>query len=60
MEIEFLITWHNPLGHTDLQVPGEDNIAAWRAKTVTERVWRDYARLAWDISPALAVFLPMR
>lgn len=60
VEIEFLITWHNPLCHTEFQVPGENNIAAWRAKTVTERVWRDYARLAWDISPALAVFLPMR
>lgn len=22
--------------------------------------WRDYTRLAWDISPTLAVFLPVR
>lgn len=48
------------MGRTELQVPGEDNIAAWRAKTVTERGLRDNARLAWDISPVLAVFLPMR
>ncbi|XP_023707312.1 phosphatidylinositol 4-kinase alpha isoform X2 [Cryptotermes secundus] len=60
VEIEFLLIWHNPLGRTELQVPGEDNIAAWRAKAVTERILRDNARLAWDISPVLAVFLPMR
>nr|CAD7570756.1 unnamed protein product [Timema californicum] len=60
VEIEFLVIWHNPMGRIELQVPGEDNIAAWRVKTVTERVWRDHARLAWEISPALAVFLPAR
>nr|CAD7405817.1 unnamed protein product [Timema poppensis] len=60
VEIEFLVIWHNPMVRIELQVPGEDNIAAWRVKTVTERVWRDHARLAWEISPALAVFLPAR
>jgi len=48
------------LGRTDWQVPGEENIAAWRTKTVKDKAWRDHARLAWDISPVLAVFLPMR
>lgn len=43
-----------------MSVPGEENIAAWRGKTVTEKLWRDTARLAWDISPTLAVFLPLR
>lgn len=27
---------------------------------MVERSWRDLARLAWDISPALAVHLPSR
>lgn len=38
---------------------GEQSIAEWRLKTMNER-WRDYTRLAWDISPVLAVFLPVR
>ncbi|KAK7873127.1 hypothetical protein R5R35_006354 [Gryllus longicercus] len=60
VEIEFLLIWHNPMGRPELQVPGEDNIAAWRSKTITERMWRDNTRLAWEISPTLAVFLPVR
>ncbi|KAI8441988.1 hypothetical protein MSG28_005651 [Choristoneura fumiferana] len=60
VEIEFLVTWHNPHGRPEQAVPGEDNIATWRSKPNTERTWRDYAKLAWDISPALAVFLPER
>lgn len=60
VEIEFLLIWHNPSSRPELQVPGEDNIAARRAKAVADRVWRDNARLAWDISPELAVFLPVR
>lgn len=60
VEIEFLLIWHNPSSRPELQIPGEDNIAARRAKTVADRTWRDNARLAWDISPELAVFLPVR
>lgn len=60
VEIEFLLTWHNPSSRPDLHFPGEDIIAAWKSKTVSERTLRDTARLAWDISPALAVFLPER
>ncbi|EEB20254.1 Phosphatidylinositol 4-kinase alpha, putative [Pediculus humanus corporis] len=60
VEIEFLLTWHNPSSRPDLIVANEENIAAWRNKTMTEKVWRDTARLAWDISPTLAVFLPHR
>ena len=33
----------------------------WRTQgDISERLWRDYARLAWDISPALSVYLPPR
>lgn len=60
VEIEFLIVWHNPSSRIELHVPGEDTIAAWRSKTVVEKTWRDYTRLAWEISPVLAVFLPVR
>ncbi|XP_011307555.1 phosphatidylinositol 4-kinase alpha isoform X2 [Fopius arisanus] len=59
VEIELLLVWHNPGGRQELQVPGEASIAEWRAKSMNER-WRDYTRLAWDISPVLAVFLPVR
>ncbi|XP_045770623.1 phosphatidylinositol 4-kinase alpha [Maniola jurtina] len=60
VEIEFLVTWHNPHSRPEQAVPGEDNIATWRSKPNTERTWRDYTKLAWDISPTLAVFLPER
>lgn len=60
VEIEYLITWHNPMSNPDLHLPGEETISAWRSQPTTERAWRDIARLAWDISPTLAVFLPCR
>ncbi|XP_026313549.1 phosphatidylinositol 4-kinase alpha [Hyposmocoma kahamanoa] len=60
VEIEFLVTWHNPHSRPEQAVPGEDNIAIWRANIKTERTWREFAKLAWDISPVLAVFLPER
>lgn len=55
-----MITWYNPTGRADLHFPGEENIANWKSKQVTDKVLRDTTRLAWDISPALAVFLPVR
>ena len=54
-EVEFLSTWLNPLSLPELQLPGEDVVGAWRAQQLNERVWRDNVRLAWDISPVLAV-----
>ncbi|XP_074027148.1 phosphatidylinositol 4-kinase III alpha isoform X2 [Leptinotarsa decemlineata] len=60
VEIEFLVVWHNPTFRPELSIPGEENLASWRAKTITEKQWHDYTRLAWDISPALAVYLPTR
>ncbi|XP_023247195.1 phosphatidylinositol 4-kinase alpha isoform X2 [Copidosoma floridanum] len=59
VEIEMLLVWANPGGRQDLAVPGEQSIAEWRAKSMNDR-WRDYTRLAWEISPVLAVFLPVR
>ena len=39
---------------------GEENMAAWRAQPVSEKQWHDHVRLAWEISPTLAVMLPER
>ncbi|KAF7274503.1 hypothetical protein GWI33_012847 [Rhynchophorus ferrugineus] len=60
VEIDFLVVWHNPTSRPELVIPGEDNIASWRAKTITDKQWHDYTRLAWDISPVLAIYLPTR
>lgn len=60
VEIEFLVVWHNPSARPELQVAGEETIAVWRAKTITDKQWHEYTRLAWDIAPVLAVHLPSR
>ncbi|XP_024081194.1 phosphatidylinositol 4-kinase alpha isoform X2 [Cimex lectularius] len=60
VEIELLITWCNPTGKAELFFPGEENIANWKSKPVLDRGLRDITRLAWDLSPVLAVFLPTR
>ncbi|RZF47776.1 hypothetical protein LSTR_LSTR006040 [Laodelphax striatellus] len=60
VEIEFLLIWHNPTSRAELHFQGEEMVANWKAKPVSERTLRDTARLAWDISPSLAVFLPVR
>ncbi|XP_043226058.1 phosphatidylinositol 4-kinase alpha-like isoform X2 [Amphibalanus amphitrite] len=59
-EIERLLTWHNPQNRAELHMAGEENMAAWRAQPISEKQWHDHVRLAWDISPTLAVMLPER
>lgn len=62
-EIEFLLAWHNPMSCPELHIQGEDTISAWRTQTTsqtTERSTRELVKLAWDISPTLAVYLPHR
>ena len=54
------MTWYNPLSRSDLLIPGEDDIATWRSSNISEKQYRELARLAWDISPEIAVFLPDR
>ncbi|KAK3587139.1 hypothetical protein CHS0354_006780 [Potamilus streckersoni] len=58
--VELFITWHNPLALEELRIPDEDKLTTWRSNTITEKQWKEYARLAWDISPTLAVFFPSR
>ena len=61
VEIEFLLTWHNPLSLSESQFPNEDTITAWKSQTfINERFWKDNVQLAWEISPTLAVHLPCR
>ena len=60
-EIERLSTWHNPMARPELNFTGLESLVNWANQTVfTERIWRDLARLAWHISPDIAVFLPAR
>ncbi|WKY02730.1 hypothetical protein Q1695_016194 [Nippostrongylus brasiliensis] len=62
-EIERLCAWLNPLGEST-----EDGVAPveqWMKSTLPEirvetRVLKENARLAWEISPELAVHLPTR
>jgi len=58
--VERLVTWYNPLSRSDLLIPGEEDIITWKTQNMTERQYREQARLAWEISPELAVFLPDR
>lgn len=59
VEIEFLLTWYNPNSSPYLTVPGEEAVTEWRARPKLN-LWRDYTRLAWAYSPALAIYLPQR
>jgi phosphatidylinositol 4-kinase len=60
IEIELLITWHNPTASPEASNYGEETISKWRNQPMTVRLWKETARLAWDISPTLAVYLPCR
>jgi len=60
VEIEFLITWYNPLSLPDLSISGDEIVLKWRTQPTNERTLKETTRLAWNISPTLAVFLPSR
>lgn len=60
IEIEFLITWYNPMASPENLIPGEDAVAEWRARPLKLNLWRDYTHLAWTYNPSLAIFLPQR
>ncbi|XP_060554504.1 phosphatidylinositol 4-kinase alpha-like isoform X3 [Ruditapes philippinarum] len=57
--VELFTTWHNPMELLELKVKDEEKAFAWNT-VISEKQWRDYARLAWEISPVLAVFFPSR
>ncbi|XP_042899450.1 phosphatidylinositol 4-kinase alpha isoform X2 [Parasteatoda tepidariorum] len=60
VDIEFLITWNNPMSLQENSFPEEDMISSWKSQQISEKTWRETARLSWEISPALAVYLPCR
>ncbi|KAG7197176.1 hypothetical protein KM043_007256 [Ampulex compressa] len=59
VEIEMLLVWRDPGGRQELLPKNEAHIADWRSKAMNKR-WKEYTRLAWEISPVLAIFLPVR
>ncbi|XP_065322836.1 phosphatidylinositol 4-kinase alpha-like isoform X1 [Gordionus sp. m RMFG-2023] len=59
-EIERFCTWLNPLSNVNKVLPNEDTIVSWKSQTVSDKTWREMAKLAWSISPSLAVYLPLR
>lgn len=60
VDIELMITWHNPLCLPEKVIAGEEVISNWRSQSVSDRSWKDLVRLAWDMNPVLAVHLPSR
>lgn len=50
----------NPLQCTESKLPGEEAVDSWRSQPSNELKWRDFVRLAWDISPVLAVRMASR
>lgn len=50
----------NPLLFTESKLPGEEAVDSWRSQPSNELKWRDFVRLAWDISPMLAVRMASR
>jgi phosphatidylinositol 4-kinase len=59
-EVDILATWLNPLGAPELTVSAESTISTWRQMKSSEKTWREQVRLAWDLSPVFAVYLPRR
>ncbi|XP_052243319.1 phosphatidylinositol 4-kinase alpha-like isoform X4 [Dreissena polymorpha] len=58
--VELFTTWLNPMELPELRVPEESKPMTWASTSVSQKIWREHARLAWDISPLLAVFMPYR
>ncbi|XP_052799861.1 phosphatidylinositol 4-kinase alpha-like isoform X2 [Mya arenaria] len=58
--IELFTTWLNPMQLLELRVPDEDKPMAWASASISDKSWRENARLGWEISPVLAVFMPSR
>ncbi|CAG2236207.1 PI4KA [Mytilus edulis] len=58
--IDSMITWHNPLDNPERKFPDDDKVTLWLNQPIIEKTWREHVRLSWDISPLLAVYLPLR
>lgn len=62
VEIDFLVTWYNPLANPEMQVNAktEEALATWRARPIKINLWKDNVQLAWVYNPSLAVYLSQR
>jgi len=58
--VDILTAWLNPLGAPELALPAEATINTWRQMKSTDKTWRESVNLAWELSPTLAIFLPVR
>lgn len=54
------MSWHNPLNSLELVIPGEATINTWKLMKSSDKMWRETVRLAWEVSPVLAIYLPSR
>lgn len=62
VEMDFLVTWYNPLSNPEMQVnlKTEEALATWRLRPIKINLWKDNVQLAWSYNPSLAVFLSQR
>lgn len=58
-ELERLMVWFDPLNPMELDRVSEETIVKY-SKALNEKHWLTYARLAWDIAPPFALYLPHR
>ena len=60
-EIERLAAWRNPKGDASSNVPGEESISSLSSQfTLSEKMWRECARIAWKLCPRLCLNLAER
>ncbi|TPP65581.1 hypothetical protein FGIG_03278 [Fasciola gigantica] len=60
-EIERLSVWFNPQSLPDRTCPKEHEAGTWLRDTVArEKNWQRWANLAWELNPAVAIYLPQR
>ncbi|VDO94030.1 unnamed protein product [Soboliphyme baturini] len=64
-EVERLCAWMNPQGSQENVLPFEDQLEKWKLKYFADvrteaKILRESTRLAWEISPPLAVHIPVR
>ncbi|XP_062522021.1 phosphatidylinositol 4-kinase alpha-like [Corticium candelabrum] len=61
-EVERLSTLYNPLGLPEQAIDGEEVVLQWRSTSFpqSDRTWKEFVRLAWQMSPHLAVHMTDR
>jgi phosphatidylinositol 4-kinase len=52
--------WYPASFWPERKFPDDDKVSLWLNQPVTVKNWREHVRLSWEISPILAVYLPLR